>query len=202
MTPPAKKTLDDVRVAFETRRILDCSRRELEELLVAANAETISDPAKRVRAQEMSETMRRLLDARSRPARSRLAPLAVLLALAALLVSVGQAFYSRKAQAVTVESAAEMSDFIRATNRDRWLGDPRMQVTIEEMARRAPSLSTGTLQAWWDGEQARQVQKLEAQAKRQMLVGDREGAVRNVKRADAIRSGIESIASYEKPPQH
>lgn len=201
MSQSSKKTFDDVQAAFESRAILRCSIRELEQLLVAASAEPISDGAARARAHEMSETMRRLLEAKAQPKRSKLALLAAILALAALLCSGAQAYYARAAYAALTESSAEMGDYIRATNRDSWTGDPRMQVTIEELARRAPSLSKGTLQAWWAGEEARKVQKLEAHAKRQMLAGDREGAARSTKRADAIRSGIDSLASFEKPPK-
>ncbi len=196
----SKKTFEDVQAAFESQQILRCSARELEQLLVAASARPITDPAARDQAREMSETMRRLLEAKAPPKRSRLALLAALLALAALLCSAAQAYYSRSAYSALTDSTAELGDYIRATNRDSWTGDPRMQVTIEELARRAPSLSKGTLQAWWAGEEARKVQKLEALAKRQMLAGDREGAMRSAKRADAIRSGMDTLASFEKPP--
>jgi len=66
-------------------------------------------------------------------------------------------------------------------------------------ASRAPTLRTGTLQAWWAGEQARQVERLEQQAKRQLLAGDSVGAERSARRADSIRNGIDSLASFEKP---
>ena len=101
----------------------------------------------------------------------------------------------------TTESTAELGDYIRASTRDQLLGDPRIELTIDEMARRAPTLRTGSVQAWWAGEQARQVQALEAQAKRQVIVGDRNGAVKSVQRADEIRSGIDSLASFERPPE-
>jgi len=197
----SKKTFDDVQAAFKSGAILRSSSRELEQLLVAAGAEPIADPAARAQAHEMSETMRRLLEAKAQPARSKLALLATILALAALLWTGAQAYSSRTVHSALTESTAEMGDYIRATNRDSWTGDPRMQVTVEELARRAPSLSKGTLQAWWAGEEARKVQKLEELAKRQMLAGDRDGAVRSTKRADAIRSGIDSLASFEKPPE-
>ena len=76
----------------------------------------------------------------------------------------------------------------------------RPQLSLADLARRSPSIRTGNLQAWWAGEQARQVQRLEAQAKRQALAGDRDGAARSISRADAIRSGIGSLADFEKPP--
>lgn len=174
----------------------------MQQLLVAASAEKIADPAERAHVDQMSETMRGLLQEKSLGSRSRLAPLAAVLALLALLCSGAQAYYARTARVAETESNAETQDFIRATSRDMWGGDPRVQLTIDEMARRAPSLSTGTLQAWWAGEEARRVQSLEALAKRQMLEGDRAGAVRSAKRADTVRSGIETLASFEKPPQN
>ena len=201
MSSSAKKTLADVQAAFETQRVVKCSRRELEHLLVAAGSETIADPALRDRAREMSETMRRLLAAKTTSPRSRLAVIAILLALAALVLSGMQAFYWRQVHTATAESTAELGDYIRASTRDQLLGDPRIQLTIDEMARRAPTLRTGSAQAWWAGEQARQVQSLEEQAKRQVITGDRDGAVQSVQRADEIRSGIDSLASFERPPQ-
>ena len=144
--------------------------------------------------------MRQLLAGKTAPRRSMVAVVATVLAVAALLLSMLQAYYSRAAYSTMSESAAEMGDYIRASNRDEETEDARMQLTIEELARRAPSLSNGTLQAWWAGEQARRVQRLEALAKRQTLAGDREGAARTVQRADAIRTGIEPLAKFEKPP--
>jgi hypothetical protein len=194
------RTFKDVQDAFESRRILNCSRRELEELLVTAAADAPTEPAGQARAREMSETMRELLAAKSRPRGSRLAAVAALLALLALFLSGAQAYYSRTTLAAEHESVAELGDYVRATIRDEAIEDPRTQLTLEELARRAPTLSTGTLQAWWAGEQARNVQRLEALAKRQTLAGDREGAARTVRRADAIRSGIAPLAKFEQPP--
>ena len=199
MSKSPHRTFKDVQAAFESRRVLSCSRQELEELLVAAAVEAPTDPAGQARAREMGETMRELLAAKSRPRGSRLAALAALLALFALLASGVQAYYSRTVVAVERESVAELGDYIRATNRDEPIEDPRLQLTIEELARRAPTLSSGTLQAWWAGEQARNIQRLEALAKRQTLAGDREGAARTVRRADALRSGIEPLAKFEQP---
>jgi len=195
----SKKTFGDVQAAFESRRILHCSRRELEQLLIAAAVDAPADAAGQARAREMSETMRQLLTAKLPPRRSKLAVLAAILALLALLCSGVQAYYGRTAYSAATESAAEMGDYIRATNRDDDTEDPRMQLTVEELARRAPTLNSGTVQAWWAGEEARRVQRLEALAKRQILAGDRDGAARTVKRADAIRNGIEPLAKFEQP---
>ena len=200
MSKSPHRTFKDVQTAFESRRVLTCSRRQLEELLVAAAVDAPTDPAGQARAREMSETMRELLAAKSRPRGSRLAALAAVLASLALLASGVQAYYSRTSIAVQHESVAELGDYVRATIRDDIMEDPRMQLTVEELARRAPTLRTGTLQAWWAGEQARNIQRLEALAKRQTLAGDREGAARSVRRADAIRGGIEPLAKFEQPP--
>ena len=197
----SKRTFGDVEAAFESGRVLSCSKGELEQLLVAVAVETPAEPAAQARAREMGDTMRQLLAAKTRPRRSKLALIAAILALAALLCSGVQAYYWRAAHSTATDSAAELGDYIRATNRDDWTEDPRMQITLEELARRAPTLRTGTLQAWWAGEEARRVQRLEALAKRQVLAGDREGAARSVTRADVIRSGLEPLAKFEKPPQ-
>lgn len=195
----SQRSFADVQAAFASGRVLDCSRRELEELLVATASATPDDPAVQACARELAETLRQLLQTRSAPRRSKMAAAAFILALAALLISAMQAVYSRAAFFTMSESAAEIGDYIRAANRDEETEDPRTQVTIEELARRAPTLSTGTLQAWWAGEQARRVQRLEALAKRQTLAGDHEGAARTVKRADAMRTGLEPLARFERP---
>jgi hypothetical protein len=115
--------------------------RELEELLVVAAADAPTDPAGQARAREMGETMRELLAAKSRPGGSRLAALAAVLALFALLATGVQAYYSRTSIALERESVAELGDYIRATHRDEAIEDPRMQLTVEELARRAPDVA-------------------------------------------------------------
>lgn len=196
----SKRTFGDVQAAFESGRVLKSSRRELEQLLVAAAIDVPADAAGQARAREMGDTMRQLLAGRTAPRRSRLGLLAMIVALFALLCSGVQAYYSRATYSAMSESAAEMGDYIRATHRDEDFDDPRMQLTLEELARRAPTLNNGTLQAWWAGEQARRVQRLEALAKRQTLAGDRDGAARSVRRADELRHGIEPLAKFEKAP--
>ena len=187
----APKTMDDVRAAFDTRSVLRLSPTELEELLATVACETISDPAARARAQEMGETMRQLLENRRserwRRRPSKLAFAAMILALAALLCCGAQAYYSWSAYRAAVESSANLAELVDSMKGDETQADQRTKVTLAELARRAPSIRTGSLQAWWAGEQARQVQRLEAQAKRQTLAGDREGAARSVSRADAVR---------------
>jgi len=157
------------------------------------------------RLAEMEKTMRELVELRRVEGRSakpsKLALFAMLLALAALLLTAGQAYFSWTARSRASDSVGDFGDFVNATEPDSpHQNDLRTQLSLAELAKRAPSIRTGTLQAWWAGEQARQVQRLEAQAKRQTLAGDREGAARSVRRADAVRSGIPSLADFEKPP--
>lgn len=199
VSEPARKSFEEVRTAFATRSILSASPRELEELLAAVAAEPINDPAIRAQAREMGETMRQLHAAKSGKRPSRLAVAAAVIAVAALISSGAQLyrewnltrFGARAFMASSTEGAFAASHTPPA--------DLRTQSTIAELARRAPSLRTGTVQAWWAGEQARQVEKLEAQAKRQALAGDREGAARSASRADAIRSRIPALAEFERP---
>jgi len=152
----------------------------------------------------MGETIRQLLEnrrtERMRRNPSKLSLWAMIFSLAALLCCGAQAYYSWAAYRTAVESVTDLSHLVGSIQADDVPTDLRTKLTLAELAKRAPSLRTGTLQAWWAGEQARQVQRLEAQAKRQTLAGDREGASRSVGRADAIRSGIPSLADFEKPP--
>jgi hypothetical protein len=198
----APKSIEDVRAAFETRTVLQASRAELEEMLVALSSANIEDAAMRAHARGMGETLRQLLDNRRvdelrRP--SKLALVAVVLASVALLGSAMQAYHvwpnwQRRSNS-TMASAEQLAMQVDTGATQ----DLRTNLTIAELAKRAPSLRTGNLQAWWAGEQARMVQRLEAQAKRQALAGDREGAARSASRADAIRSRIPALVDYEKP---
>ena len=175
MKDSPETTPADADAASESGRVLHCSKDELEQLL----------------------------DAKMRANQSKLAVLATAIAIVALVGSAAQGYMGWRAYSTARDSAAEMSDLIRATNRDdAWEGDARLQASISELARRAPSLDRGTLQAWWAGEQARQVQALEANAKRQTLAGDREGAAISARRADAIRSGIDVLATHERPQRN
>jgi hypothetical protein len=201
---PTPKTYDDVRAAFDSGRILEATRTELEQLLLALGRESTSDIARQARAAEMGRTMRQLLAAKRneelqrRP--SRVATLALLVALAALLTSGGQYYYNWKNSPeprFATTQVAETSSVANSVEEDT--PTSRVQPTLLDLAKRAPTLRTGTVQAWWAGEQAREVMKLEAQARRQFLAGDREGAARSASRADAMRSGIDSLASSEKP---
>lgn len=201
MSQGSKKTFDDVRTAFESRRILNASPRELEELLAALASDTINDPGTRARAREMGETMRQLHAAKSRPKPSRVAIAAAILAVAALASSGTQLYRTWKSTRGLNASSSFASQTHESAGamREVSMTDLRTHNTIAELAKRAPSLRTGNVQAWWAGEQARQVQKLEAQAKRQALAGDREGAARSASRADAIRSRIPALADFERP---
>ena len=205
VSQPIPKTFEDVRSAFETRNVLRSSDQELQELLVAVGAENIPDPIIRARAAEMSETMRQLLQSRRiealRPQRSKAAVVALIFSAAALLFSGAQAYRSWSPYSVGDGSASRADDFGSAAAQEENEPDGRTHLTVSELAKRAPSLRTGTLQAWWAGEQARQIQKLEAQARRQVLAGDADGAARSVSRADAIRSRVPSLVGFEKPMQ-
>jgi hypothetical protein len=202
VSQPPKKSFEDVRVAFQTRHVLKCSRADLEELLAAVGSETITDPADRARATEMGETMRQLLETKRgeelRPKSSPLVLVALLLSLAALLLSGTQAYYSRAAYATASSTVRNGGGLTDSMDFDETEESSTPYITLTDLAKRAPTLRTGTLQAWWAGEQARQVQKLEAQAKRQLLARDFDGAARTVQRADAIRSRI-PWEEYERP---
>jgi len=197
--------MNDVRAAFESRGVLRLPARDLEELLAAVGCETIQDPAARAQAREMGETLRLLLeDRRSGKLRrsSKISLAAVLLAVAALMISAAQVYRSWGSLPAAANSPRDLANLDEPMPPGEGEEpDSRTQVTLAELAKRAPTLRTGTLQAWWAGEQARQVQRYEALAKQQALAGDREGAAHSVRRADAIRSRIPSLAEFEKPGQ-
>lgn len=148
--------------------------------------------------------MRELLRARraeeARPKSSPLALLALALSAAALICSGTQAYLAWSNYARVNSLAREVPVAISLNGAPVVTqSDLRTQMTIPELAKRAPTLRSGSLQAWWAGEQARQVQRLEAQAKRQALAGDRAGAALSAQRADAIRGSIPVLADFEKP---
>ena len=58
------KTHDDVRQAFDSGTVVDASKEELEQLLLAIGRARVLDPANQARSAEMDETMRQLLAAR------------------------------------------------------------------------------------------------------------------------------------------
>lgn len=73
----------------------------------------------------------------------------------------------------------------------------RLQFTLKELADRPETFSNDqTIQAWDAGRRARQVQQLEADAKKQ-AVEDPEGARRTLDRADQIRQGLGSSGLKE-----
>ncbi len=198
----AFQTFEEVRVRFAAGEILRASPRELEQALATLASESFEDAARRAQAREMSATLRALLQNRHQRQSSNLALLAVCLALAALLLSGAQAYRSWVAYANAHEPDRELGDFVKAM-RNSGAGifaDTRTETTVAELAARAPSLRHGTVQAWWAGEQARQVQELEREAKRQTLAGDRDGAALSASRADQIRNGISSLTAFERVP--
>jgi hypothetical protein len=91
MPNPNLKTYDDVRKAFDNATIIDASRRELEQFLVAVGRERILNPANQARASEMGETMRQLLSARQSEElhnkATRIAIIALVVSIAAFLIS-------------------------------------------------------------------------------------------------------------------
>ncbi len=131
---------------------------------------------------------------------SRFAALACILSLGAVLCSGTQAYFSWKnLHRAEVEAAPPDNNALVASEPP--MQDPRSDLSLLDLVRRAPSIKSGNLQAWWAGEQAREVLRLEAQAKRQLLASDREGANRTLARADDIRAQIPTLAESEKPPQ-
>ena len=58
------KTHDDVRQAFDNETVVNASKEELEQLLLAVGRARVLDPANQARSAEMGETMRQLLAAR------------------------------------------------------------------------------------------------------------------------------------------
>ena len=58
------ETYDDVRAAFDHGTVLNASKDELEQLLLAIGSQRIEHPANQARAAEMGETMRQLLAVR------------------------------------------------------------------------------------------------------------------------------------------
>ena len=95
---PQAKTYDDVRSAFDNGTVVEASKEELEQLLLAVGRERVLHPANQARAAEMGETMRQFLAARQSEAMhaqalsvSRLAMWVSLIALVASLVQAAAA---------------------------------------------------------------------------------------------------------------
>ena len=91
---PQVKTYDDVRAAFDAGTVVDASKQELEQLLLAVGRARVLDPANQARAAEMGETMRQLLAARQSESMHAQAlsvsRLALWVSLIALLASIAQ----------------------------------------------------------------------------------------------------------------
>ncbi|MEP6808805.1 MAG: hypothetical protein ABI992_01055 [Chthoniobacterales bacterium] len=200
MSAPSSITFAEVRAAFANRKILASSDTELQQFLVALSAEPITEPTTRAQAAEMAATMRQVLRQRQvealRPRKSVASAFALLFSLAALLCS---GFVAYRVWFVP-RVAPDALRLTTANAPSQIEGDPRTHLTVAELAHWAPTLRDGNPQAWWAGEQARQIQKLESQAKRQALAGDFDGAARSADRADALRSGVGALADFEKPP--
>jgi cytochrome c-type biogenesis protein CcmH/NrfG len=93
MQRPAK-TYDDVRHAFDRGTVLDASKTELEDYLLAVGRAQILSEENRSRAREMGETLRQLLAARQsqefHTQAMRISKIALIVAVIALLASAGQ----------------------------------------------------------------------------------------------------------------
>ena len=92
---PQTKSYDDVRAAFDEGTVVNASKTELEQLLLAVGRVRVLHPANQARAAEMGETMRQLLAARqSEEVHTqvlRVSRLALWISLIALVASVVQA---------------------------------------------------------------------------------------------------------------
>src|SRR6266496_941748 len=64
MEKPQKKTYSDVQSAFESHEILQSSKSDLEQFLLAIAMTRVLDPANQIRTTEMGDTIRLLLAAR------------------------------------------------------------------------------------------------------------------------------------------
>jgi hypothetical protein len=92
---PRTKSYDDVRAAFDEGTVVNASKTELEQLLLAVGRARVLHPANQARAAEMGETMRQLLAARqSEEVHTqvlRVSRLALWISLIALVASLVQA---------------------------------------------------------------------------------------------------------------
>ena len=95
---PVSKTYDDVRIAFSSGSVVDASKSELEQLLLALGRARILDGANQASASEMGETMRQLLAARQsqelHDQSVKIAVIALIISIAALGCSAVQAYYA------------------------------------------------------------------------------------------------------------
>lgn len=91
MIKPKQKTSDDVRSAFDNGTILEASKEDLEQLLLANCRAQIKSDENRARAAEMGETMRQLLAARQsmelHNEAKRYSQIALIVALISLIIS-------------------------------------------------------------------------------------------------------------------
>lgn len=86
---------DHVREAFDSGAVLEASKEDLEQLLLAVGRARVLDPANQARAAEMGETLRQLLAARQSQElhnnANRVAKVALYISIAALVAGVIQA---------------------------------------------------------------------------------------------------------------
>lgn len=88
------KTYDDVNTAFETGKVLDASKEDLEFFLLAIGKVRIQSPINQAKASEMGETIRILLAARQsqemHSEATKISKIALIVSFTALAVSVMQ----------------------------------------------------------------------------------------------------------------
>jgi hypothetical protein len=94
-----KKTYSDVQSAFENHEILQSSKADLEQFLLAIAMTRVLDPANQMRTTEMGDTIRLLLAARQsqqmHSQSSKVSCIALVISVAALICSGTQAYYAK-----------------------------------------------------------------------------------------------------------
>ena len=99
MEKPKKKTYSDVQSAFENHEILQSSKSDLEQFLLAIAMTRVLDPANQIRTTEMGDTIRLLLAARQsqqmHSQSSKVSCIALIISVAALICSGTQAYYAK-----------------------------------------------------------------------------------------------------------
>jgi hypothetical protein len=109
----SSKSFSDVQSVFDKGIVAECTREELEQLLIAIGRERILDPVNQARVSQMGETIRQLLAARQSQElhqhSSRLAVIALIISLVALMCSAFQAYFSWKSYGATMHALSAPS---------------------------------------------------------------------------------------------
>jgi len=99
MEKPQKKTYSDVQSAFESHEILQSSKSDLEQFLLAIAMTRVLDSANQIRTTEMGDTIRLLLAAHQsqqmHSQSSKVSCIALIISVAALICSGTQAYYAK-----------------------------------------------------------------------------------------------------------